>query len=123
MINIFMGKVMDFQNWLFVEEQNPNQVDGILDEIANKFEIGGLDEADKEKYKISDLKLRTQIYDNNERMSSVKTSLEELGPIRNMSPEQKQKFNDMITNLSYETTLNVLAQKITAIISGEQKKI
>ena len=118
-----MGKVMDFQNWLFVEEQNPNQVDGILDEIANKFEIGGLDEADKEKYKISDLKLRTQIYDNNERMSSVKTSLEELGPIRNMSPEQKQKFNDMITNLSYETTLNVLAQKITAIISGEQKKI
>ena len=118
-----MGKVMDFQNWLFAEEQIPTQVDGILDEIANKFDIGGLDKADKEKYKISDLKLKTQIYDNNERMTSVKTSLEELGPIRNMTPEQKQKFNDMIDKLSYETTLDVLAQNITAIISGEQKQV
>ncbi len=116
-----MGKVMDFQNWLLAEEQIPTQVDAILDEIANKFDIGGLSKADKEKYKISDLKLNKQIYGDTENMIAIKTSLQQLGPIRNMTQEQKQKFNDMIDKLSYETTLDVLAQNITAIVSGEQK--
>ena len=118
-----MGKVMDFQNWLLAEEQIPTQVDSILDEIANKFDIGGLDKADKEKYKLSNLKLNKQPHGDTEQMISVKTSLSQLGPIRNMAPEQKQKFDDMIDRLSYETNLGTLAQKIASILSGEQKQI
>ncbi len=111
---------MDFQNWLIKEE---SQVDNIVEEIAKKFDIGGMPIADKLKFQLSNLEPEQKNNGEMEVPISVKTSLEALGPIRTMTPEQKTKFDDMMKDLPLSTSLGDLAQRIVSIISGEQKEV
>ena len=114
-----MGKVMDFQNWLFNEENSSPQVQDIVDEIAQKFKVGGMENA--ENIRLDKLEQEQKNNGQNEVPISIKTSLKALGPIRNMTDEQKQKFEDMIDKLPLNSTIGDLAQEIVSIISGQQK--
>jgi hypothetical protein len=116
-----MEKVMDFQNWLFNEENSSPQVQDIVDEIANKFNVGGLPDTEKLNFQLDNLEQEQKNNGQNEVPISIKTSLKALGPIRNMTDEQKQKFEDMIDKLPLTTTIGDLAQKVVSIISGQQK--
>lgn len=118
-----MKKHMEFLSWFLKEESLPNQIRGIVDAIAGKFKIGGLPYEKKLKFQMNDLEQEQKTQGNMVVPTSVKTSLEQLGEIRNMKPDQKKTFDDMMKDLPLTTTLGTLAEKIVAIISGQQKKV
>lgn len=118
-----MVKRMEFITWFLKEQDLSNQINQVVDEIAKKFKVDGLPSEEIDKIQIGEIKQDEKIQGNLKIPISTKTSLEQLGTIRNMSPEQKKNFDNMFENLPLSTTIAALAQKIVAIISGQQKEV
>lgn len=123
MINIFMVKRMEFITWFLKEQDLSNQINVIIKSIAEKFKVDGLPDQEQMKIQIGDLRQEEKIQGDMKIPESIKTSLGQIGEIRNMTPEQKKNFDDMFNDLPFSTTIGELAQKIVAIISGQQKEI
>ena len=118
-----MVKRMEFITWFLKEQDLSNQINVIIKSIAEKFKVDGLPDQEQMKIQIGDLRQEEKIQGDMKIPESIKTSLGQIGEIRNMTPEQKKNFDDMFNDLPFSTTIGELAQKIVAIISGQQKEI